>query len=731
MNPAGEAIPDARGPQAAREVLPCADSGPPEPLLRPVSDARDVHERLPKHADDPEPPETISLRAGSAKRGKPYSRRSHRPLVFEVRERDGLGRIGRLETPHGTATTPALLPVVNPNRPIIPPEELANRFGAEMLITNAYILGKGPLREAVLRQGVHAFLGFPGAVMTDSGAFQSHVYGDVDITNPEAIEFQKRIGSDLGTMLDVFSEPSHDFARATADVDETIRRAQEAVSLRAEMALVGVVQGGLHPDARERCAREISSLGVSVCAIGGVVPLLETYRFRDLVRVIIASKKGLDPSKPVHLFGAGHPLIFPLAVLLGCDLFDSASYAKYARDGRMLFPEGTRHASEVRESGCVCPVCMAHPMSEIAAEEGLLARHNLHVCLGAIREVRRAIAHGDLWELAERRARAHPELLVALRELRRHNEFLEEFEPISRRRALYYVGPETAHRPVLHRFRQRLSNRYVAPRAKGLLVLPEGKRPFGERHRAVVDRVLETADVHPVVKSVWGPVPLELDLVWPMSQSVVPDVYDLEDLEAAEVFFREWAAGAGFSFGLLWEGDASLEELRSRAPGGRAVDWNDARIRATADFQFGRGAADALLDGTVSYVISKNTGKIRNVIVDRQHVLSLRAEDGLFSLKVAGARRLQKAFSPPRLRIVVDEDAAPFLRQGKNVFAKFVKDADPEFRPGDEALVVTPRDELVAVAQTRMNRREILAFKRGLAAHVREGAPPSPSALPP
>src|SRR5213594_4063378 len=364
-----------------------------------------------------------------------------------------------METAHGSVSTPVLLPVVNPNRPIIPAKDFADRFRAEILITNAYILGKSPDREAVLRDGVHRFLGFPGAVMTDSGAFQSHVYGDVDVTNAEVIGFQKEIGADLGTMLDPFSEPFHDHARAAADVEETIRRAKEADSIRGEMALVGAVQGGLHTDLRERCARAVSALGVSVCAIGGVVPLLESYRFRDLVRVIVASKKGLDPSKPVHLFGAGHPLAFPLAVLLGCDLFDSASYAKYARDGRMLFPDGTRRASEVRESGCLCPVCTAHGIGEMAAEETLLAENNLHACFGAIREVRQAIGEGDLWGLAERRARAHPALLDAVRELRRHNEFLEEFEPISRRGALSYVGPETAHPPILHRFRRRLQER--------------------------------------------------------------------------------------------------------------------------------------------------------------------------------------------------------------------------------------------------------------------------------
>src|SRR5947199_8160519 len=282
-------------------------------------------------------------------------------------------------------------------------------------------------------------------------------------------------------MLDVFSEPDHDSTRAAKDVDETIRRAQEAVSLRGDMALVGAVQGGLHPDLRERCARSVSSLDVAVCAIGGVVPLLEAYRFRDLVRVIVASKKGLDPSKPVHLFGAGHPLVFPIAALLGCDLFDSASYAKYARDGRLPFPDGARGASDVRESGCLCPVCTAHPMEKIAAEETLLAEHNLHACFGAIREVRQAIGEGDLWGLAERRARSHPALLDALRELRRHNEFLEAFEPTSRRGALYYVGAESAHRPALHRFRRRLAERYVGPGAEGLLLLPEGPRPVAAR----------------------------------------------------------------------------------------------------------------------------------------------------------------------------------------------------------------------------------------------------------
>src|SRR5256712_9460614 len=72
----------------------------------------------------------------------------------------------------------------------------------------------------------------------------------------------------------------------------------------------------------------------------------------------------------------------------------------------MLLADGTRRAADVRESSCLCPVCTANPMEKIASEETLLAEHNLHACFGAIREVRQAIAEGDLWGLAERRARA-------------------------------------------------------------------------------------------------------------------------------------------------------------------------------------------------------------------------------------------------------------------------------------------------------------------------------------
>src|SRR5260221_10982372 len=130
---------------------------------------------------------------------------------FELLERDGLARLGRLETPHGPIETPTLLTVVHPDpaRQPIAPSVIRSQFGLGAMITSAYIAWRTPeLRARAEEGGIHGLLGFDGPVMTDSGAFQQHAYGSIEAT-PEEIEgFQRRIGSDISTVLDVFVEPS-------------------------------------------------------------------------------------------------------------------------------------------------------------------------------------------------------------------------------------------------------------------------------------------------------------------------------------------------------------------------------------------------------------------------------------------------------------------------------------------------------------------------------------------
>ncbi|MBP1662834.1 MAG: archaeosine tRNA-ribosyltransferase [Thermoplasmatales archaeon] len=117
-------------------------------------------------------------------------------MRFELKERDAAGRLCRFTTKHGTVTTPNLLPVINPNKMIIPPKEMKKRFGTDILITNSYIIYKNPeLKKQALESGVHTLIDFDGSIMTDSGTFQNYVYGDVHLDPVEIVQFQRDIGS--------------------------------------------------------------------------------------------------------------------------------------------------------------------------------------------------------------------------------------------------------------------------------------------------------------------------------------------------------------------------------------------------------------------------------------------------------------------------------------------------------------------------------------------------------
>ncbi|MCD4799190.1 MAG: tRNA guanosine(15) transglycosylase TgtA, partial [Methanosarcinales archaeon] len=282
------------------------------------------------------------------------------PDIFEITHKDSAGRIGRLATPHGTVETPTIMPVINPNIRTIPAKEMPG-FGAQMIITNSYIIYRNrELKEQALSAGLHSLLEFDGPIMTDSGSFQLSVYGDIEVDNAQIIKFQQDIGTDIGVPLDIPTPPSADRDAAKSELTITNQRLMEALEQNSDspMLLAAPVQGGIFKDLREQAGRELGIAGFDIYPIGAVVPLMESYRYADLVDVIVSAKKGLPSSVPVHLFGAGHPMVFALAVALGCDLFDSAAYALYAKDGRYLSAEGTYHIKDMEYLPCSCPVCI-------------------------------------------------------------------------------------------------------------------------------------------------------------------------------------------------------------------------------------------------------------------------------------------------------------------------------------------------------------------------------------
>jgi 7-cyano-7-deazaguanine tRNA-ribosyltransferase len=273
--------------------------------------------------------------------------------------------------------------------------------------------------------------------------------------------------------------------------------------------LAGPVQGGCFTDLRERAGREVTDLGFSFCPIGAVVPLMESYRYRDLVSVVMAAKQTLSPSACVHLFGAGHPAMFALATAMGCDLFDSAAYALYAKEGRYLTTHGSFKIDELADLPCACTVCRSHTLEELRTapdRERLLALHNLYVTLAEISRIRQAIFDGTFWELVDERCRGHPQLLAGYRALLNRTVSLEKYDRVSKRR-FFYRGDESCSRTEVFRYQQMLSRLHLG---ENVLVAFDG----GMR-----DEFSDTL----LFKPPFGPYPKELKETFPIGQSEIPE----------------------------------------------------------------------------------------------------------------------------------------------------------------------------------------------------------------
>ncbi|DAC61976.1 MAG TPA: tRNA-guanine transglycosylase, partial [Candidatus Poseidoniales archaeon] len=170
-------------------------------------------------------------------------------------ERDGWARLGKLHTSTHVLNTPCLLPVINPNIRTVEPRELWERYGFEALITNSYVIWKhDKLKSKALEDGVHALLDYPGVIMTDSGTFQNYVYGDVEVGIEEIVTFQREIGVDIATMLDVFGTPDMTKEEVAEAVRETISRAGVSIDAAEGTLLNGPIQGGIHADLRSQSA---------------------------------------------------------------------------------------------------------------------------------------------------------------------------------------------------------------------------------------------------------------------------------------------------------------------------------------------------------------------------------------------------------------------------------------------------------------------------------------------
>jgi len=145
------------------------------------------------------------------------------------------------------------------------------------------------------------------------------------------------------------------------------------------------------------------------------------------------------------------------------------------------------------------------------------------------------------------------------------------------------------------------------------------------------------------------------------------------------------------------------------------------KIRSVADYQFGKGVGVGLFPEEVEIVCSKRTGRIRHVYLDGKLLATLRPLDGLFSLTIAGAKRMMDKVKPLKQWVIASDEAAPFVAEGKNLFAKHVVDADEDIKPQEEVLVIDRKGGICAVGKALLTGREMKSFKRGVAVKVRRG----------
>ncbi|WP_337543920.1 tRNA guanosine(34) transglycosylase Tgt [Mitsuokella jalaludinii] len=341
-------------------------------------------------------------------------------------ERTG-ARAGIIHTPHGSFPTPIFMPVgTQASVKGVSPDELRD-LGAGIILSNTYHLflrpGMDLIREA---GGLHKFMHWDGAILTDSGGFQvfslgdlrkiteegvtfrSHIDGSKKFLSPEvSMEVQMALGSDIVMAFDECVPYPADYNYAKQSTERTIRwlqRCKEAMTA-PNQGLFGIVQGGMYKDLREWSARETTAMDLPGYAVGG----LSVGEPKELMYEMLEYSTSLLPQdKPRYLMGVGTPDCLVEGVQRGIDMFDCVYPTRVARNGMAMTWTGRlvmknaqfTHDHTVLEEGCGCYACRngytrAYIRHLVRANEifglRLLSLHNLYFLQEFLRRMRQAI----------------------------------------------------------------------------------------------------------------------------------------------------------------------------------------------------------------------------------------------------------------------------------------------------------------------------------------------------
>lgn len=336
------------------------------------------------------------------------------PITFDIatKSRSTAGRVGTVTTPHGVFDTPAFMTVGTRATVRGVTNEQLRQVGAQVVLNNAYHLWLRPGPDLIDRfGGAHAFMGWDGPILTDSGGYQAYSMADTNAIDEDGVTFrsildgrklrmtpeasmdiQNKIGADIIMAFDdcppaieladgpasqtrLKLQAAHDRDRTRNGYDHAARlklanertirwleRCAKAHTKPDAQALFGIVQGGTDEDARRWSAERVTNVDLPGYAIGGV-SVGETSD--DIARIVRFTAPLLPEAKPRYLMGVGYPRDIVAAVCAGVDMFDCVLPGRNGRNANAFVPEGQirlRNAKfaedpEPLEPGCDCPAC--------------------------------------------------------------------------------------------------------------------------------------------------------------------------------------------------------------------------------------------------------------------------------------------------------------------------------------------------------------------------------------
>lgn len=356
-------------------------------------------------------------------------------FLIEAEDPSTRARAGILRTAHGEVETPVFMPVATQATLKALTQEDMDTLGVHAILANAYHLYLRPGTPTIEKAGgLHAFMNYSGAILTDSGGFQVYSLADLrevnddgvtfkshhdgslhTLTPSKVIEIQAALGSDMWTSLDECPAYPCDEAIARRALDRTMRWMEEAARAYRREAqkrekpplFFPILQGSIYPQLRRQGAEHLLGLDPDGVSIGG----FSVGEPKDLTwEALGRTTEFLAKEKPRYLMGMGTPEDIWEAVGLGVDMMDCVWPTRVARHGQAMVRSGKLNLlnSEFREdfspldAECSCRVCKTHTraylshlfrVKEISAFQ-LLSHHNVHFLMEVMRIIRRAIVEG-------------------------------------------------------------------------------------------------------------------------------------------------------------------------------------------------------------------------------------------------------------------------------------------------------------------------------------------------